>query len=290
MDTHPLNFMGIPEEFSNYNAAAAVLFPIPFDGACSWQRGASKGPEAIIRASTNLELYDIETQSEPYRRGIYTAPALEVRSADQMMQDGYTHTKRFLEDGKFVITLGGDHSIPYGAIRAHAERFSDLTLLHIDAHLDRREEYEGNRFSHASIIQRTKEMVHRTVSVGIRTADTSELVDLPEGDVFWGDKLVTDHQWASKVMSRLGRQVYITFDVDVFDPSIMPSTGTPEPGGVLWYDMMRFLRTVCTERHVVGMDVVELLPGPNPAPDFMIAKMIYKVLAYQALPRSVAGE
>lgn len=283
MANTPVNFLGIPAEFSNYEQASSVVFSIPFDAACSWQRGASKGPDAIIQASMNLELYDIETKSEPYRKGIHTTPFLQCTDPAQMMAQGYSEVQRFLKDGKFVITLGGDHSIPYGPIRAHAERYRDMTILHVDAHLDRREEYDGNKYSHASIIQRVKGMVSKVVSVGIRSADRCELEDLPDGDVFWAHEMAKDPSWISKVVERLGSNVYITFDVDAFDISLMQSTGTPEPGGLGWYETLHLLRRVVTEKNVVGLDVVELLPGTNPAADFMIAKLIYKVLAYRAL-------
>lgn len=287
MATTRSNFLGIPEEFSSYDTSRYALLSIPFDKACSWLRGASRGPAAVIEASTQLELFDIETGQEVFKAGFFTAPPVEAESSEEMVRKGYEATKRLLADGKFVFTVGGDHSISNGPIRAHYEAYNDISILHIDAHSDLRDEYEGTPLSHASIIARVKEMTGRIVSVGIRSMDRSEWRKLPDDQVFYAHTLRNADEWIPRVLRQLGEKVYVTLDVDAFDISIMPSTGTPEPGGLQWYDVLRLLREVASQHTLVGMDVVELLPSEHTkAPDFLVAKLIYKVAAYRELARS----
>lgn len=278
------NFLGIPPEFSARDKAKVAILPLPFDKTCSWLSGTSKGPEAIIDASMNMELYDIETRSEPYRNGIFTAQAIHAETCEGLNAKAYLETKRHLDDGRFVIALGGEHSVSYGPIMAHAEKFKEFSVLQIDAHTDMRESYEGNKFSHACIMARAKEFTKSIVQVGIRSLDKSELENLDESNVFYAEKIAGSDDWMSRVVEKLHEKVYITIDVDAFDISIMPSTGTPEPGGLGWYQVLKLLRSVFESRAVIGCDVVELAPSEaNRAPDFLTAKLVYKLITYHFL-------
>ncbi len=278
------NFLGIPPEFSARDKARVALLPLPFDKTCSWLSGTSKGPDAIIEASMNMELYDIETRSEPYRQGVYTAHAVHAETGEGLNAKAYLETKRLIDEGKFVIALGGEHSVSYGPIMAHAEKFKDFSVLQIDAHTDMRDSYEGNKFSHACIMARAKEFTQSIVQVGIRSLDRAELGNLDEANVFYAEQIVGSTDWIPKVVEKLKKNVYITIDVDGFDVSIMPSTGTPEPGGLGWYPVLTLLRSVFENRTVIGADVVELAPSEaNRAPDFLTAKLVYKLITYHGL-------
>ena len=280
----PDNFGGLSAEFCSYQNAKAVVLPVPFDMTSSWLVGSDKGPQALIEASKHMELYDIETRSEVYKRGIFTAAAIEADDSKSMLERAYKSTQQFLKDGKFVITLGGEHAISPAPIQAHAEKFGAITVLQLDAHTDLRNDYEGDPLSHASAMARAREIkgVERIVALGIRAIDVVELPNIKATDVFYAEDLYGSADWISRVMERLGPKVYITFDLDVLDPAYMPSTGTPEPGGLNWYDSIRLLKRVFQEREVVGADVVELMPSEhNPAPDFLAAKLVYKLLSYK---------
>lgn len=276
------NFLGIPPEFSAKDKAKAVILPLPFDRTCSWLSGTSAGPAAAIEASQNMELWDIETRSEPYRHGVYTAAPIQAETCEGLNAKAYLETKRHIDEGRFVISLGGEHSVSYGPIMAHAEKFKPLSILQIDAHTDMRESYEGNKFSHACIMARAKEFSENIVQVGIRSMDKSELSNLNESNVFYAENIVGKTGWVEQVIEKLGPQVYMTIDVDAFDPAIMPSTGTPEPGGLGWYEVLNLVRSVIQQRTLVGCDVVELSPNEhNRGPDFLTAKLVYKILAYR---------
>ncbi len=275
------NFGDIPAEHSVYEGARAVVLPIPFDMTSSWMSGSEKGPDAIISASANMELYDIETDSEPYLKGIHTADAVKATSSEEMVEKSREHTAALLGDDKFVVALGGEHTVSLGPIRAHHERWPQMSVLHLDAHSDRRDEYEGNLLSHACVMARVAEFCPHIVSVGIRSMAASERSQLSKNNVFFASAICGQEGWERNVLKRLAKDVYITIDLDVFDPGIMPSTGTPEPGGLDWRQVTGLLRAVAGEKNIVGMDVVELCPSENRAPDFLAAKLIYKVLSYR---------
>ena len=280
--TTPNNFLGLPEEFSGYERSQTVILPIPFDKTCSWLQGTSNGPRAIIDASRNLELYDIETKSEPYRQGIHTLAPVSGDDSLTMNEAVHSRVRELLADGKFVVSLGGEHSVSFGTIKAHAEKHKYLSVLQLDAHTDLRDSYEGNPFSHASVMARAKEVVDRVVAVGIRSMDRNELVHVVPDNIFYAEVIREEPSWVREVVDRLTDNVYITLDVDVFDIGIMPSTGTPEPGGLSWYDVISLFKAVAQKKKIVGFDVVELMPSEsNRAPDFMTAKVIYKLLAYR---------
>jgi len=277
-----INFGYLPQEYSEPENAGIVIVPVAYDGTSTWGKGADKGPEAMIDASANMELYDIETDSEVYKKGIFTEETTGGDITTTEMIEAVDGTARYyLENNKFVVVIGGEHSVSIGSIKAHAKHFKDLTVLQLDAHADLREEYNGSKYNHACVMARTKEICP-IVQVGIRSMDSSEKESMERGGVFFAEEIHNTTDWIKKVISKLSKNVYITIDLDVFDPSIMPSTGTPEPGGLLWYDVLTLLKAICEKKNVVGFDVVELCPdGRNTAPDFMAAKLIYKLLSYK---------
>lgn len=278
----PYNFGGLPAEYSSYSNANIVILPVPFDKTTSWIKGADKGPRAIISASRNMELYDIETSSEVYTKGIYTADKIVAGSSPKMIKAVRKKADHFLGDGKFLVLLGGEHMVSLGSIEAHAKHFRNMSILHLDAHSDMRDSYEGDKFSHACIMARAKETTRNIVSVGIRSSDASELGNMDKSRVFYASAINKSKDWIRKAAGKLSNNVYISVDLDVFDPSIMPSTGTPEPGGLGWYQVIDLLEYVVKRKNVVGFDVVELCPSKhNMAPDFLAAKLIYKLLSFK---------
>ncbi|MCL5037879.1 MAG: agmatinase [Chloroflexi bacterium] len=278
---YPDNFCGLPAEFSNYENSRIVILPVPFDETTSWVKGSDKAPRAIIDASKQLEMYDMETGTEVYRRGIFTSKPVAASDSLKMIDGVYGEVKKYLKDGKFVVTTGGEHSICIGAIKAHYEKFPGMCVLQLDAHTDMRDSYEDSRYSHASAMSRVAEIVPDIVRVGIRSMDVTELEKLDEDNIFYALDIMKFDGWMDQVVEKLQKDVYITIDVDVFDPGIMPSTGTPEPGGLGWYQVTDLLTIISKKRNIVGFDVVELCPGENKAPDFLAAKLIYQLLSYK---------
>ncbi|MFD0862043.1 agmatinase [Sungkyunkwania multivorans] len=275
-------FAGIPEVNSKNETAKVVLIPVPFDGTSTWGKGADKGPEAFLDASEQLELYDIETDSEVYKQGIYLADAItENERPEDMVAAVHAISKSYIKRKKFVTMVGGEHSISIGAIRAFNECFEDLTVLQIDAHADLRKEYEGSQFNHACALYEANQQTN-LVQIGIRSMDSSEKSVMNMEQVFFAHEMVNDDFWMDAAIDLMTDNVYITFDLDAFDPSILPSTGTPEPGGLFWYETLEFLKKVFEEKNVVGFDIVELCPNPNEkASDFIAAKLYYKMLSYK---------
>ena len=276
------NFCDLPEEYSTLNRAEVVILPVPYDATSTWIKGADKGPAAIIEASGHMELYDIEMDSQVYQKGIYTAEPVDVgNDPDDMVEAVREKVGYYIDDGKFVVVLGGEHSVSIGSVMAHVSQGKDITVLQLDAHSDLRDEYEGSKYNHACVMARIKELCP-IVQVGIRSMDYSEKAAVDKTRVFFAESIYRDKDWKKKVLSRLSDRVYITIDIDVFDPSVVPSTGTPEPGGLLWYDVLVLLKSVFDDKEVVGFDVVELCPDErNKAPDFLAAKLIYKLLSYK---------
>jgi len=278
-----MNFGGIAPEYSAYESSPIVILPVPFDATSTWIKGADQGPDAILEASANMELYDIETDSEVYTKGIFTAdPVLEESSPEKLATKVHDAVLKFLEDGKFVVTLGGEHSVTIGAAQAFAEKVNGLCVLQIDAHTDLRQEYEGSRFNHACVMARVREMCP-IVQVGIRSMDVVEKPYMDRGRVFFARDIVGGHDgWIDDVIEKLDYHVYVTIDLDGFDPSIIPATGTPEPGGLSYYDVINLMRKLIIKKKLVGFDVVELCPiENNKASDFLASKLIYQLLSYQ---------
>ncbi len=277
-----INFGYLPEEYSDPENAGIVIIPVAYDGTSTWIKGADKGPTAIIEASANMELYDIETDSEVYRKGIYTENTITREITTTEMINAVNGTVQYyLVKNKFTVVIGGEHSVSIGSIKAHSEHYANLTVLQLDAHADIREEYNGSIYNHACVMARIKESCP-IVQVGIRSMDSTEKESMDKTHTFFAKDIYNNTDWIKKVISKISDNVYITIDLDVFDPSIMPSTGTPEPGGLLWYDVLALLKAVSNKKNVVGFDVVELCPDDrNKSPDFMAAKLIYKLLSYK---------
>ncbi len=275
------NFGFFPEVFTRYDSSRVVVVPAPFDVTSTWIKGADKGPAALVESSINFEWYDIETDGEPYRVGVHTdSPIEHFRQAEPMVEAVYARVRTHLARDKFVVLLGGEHSVSIGSFRAHAEKFSDLTILQLDAHADLRPEYHGSRFNHACAMARARELAP-IVQVGIRSLDIAEREFISPDRIFYAHQIAGRTDWMDRAVENLTSNVYLTIDLDVFDPSIMPATGTPEPGGLLWYETIAFLKKVAETRTIVGLDVVELCPTPgNHAAVYLAAKLIYKLLAY----------
>ena len=277
-------FGGLPEEFSTFENAEIVILPVPFDLTTTYQQGADLGPAALIEASRNLELYDIETDSQVYLKGIATLDPLLASSCDAMRDSLYKRVRDSLQRQKFVVTLGGEHSISYAPIKAHAEFFPGMSVLQLDAHADLQAAYEGNPWSHASVMARVREIpsISSIVAVGIRSMSIEERAALQPDHTFFSHQLDEGDKWMEQACQKLADQVYITFDLDAFDSSLMASTGTPEPGGLYWNQAMRFLKYVAARKHIIGFDVVELCPiKGHVAADYMAAKLVYKLLSYK---------
>ena len=281
MSTHK-KFGDIPEEFAKYEKSKIVLLPVPYDGTSTWQKGADKGFEAFLEASENMELYDIETDSEVYKNGISILDAItEKSSPDAMVKAVYKSVQHQIKRNKFVTLFGGEHSISIGAIRAFYENYENLTVLHLDAHADLRKEYEGSKYNHACAVYEASQHTN-LIQIGIRSMDVSEKLTMDFEKVYFAHEIVQDDFWMDSALEQMTENVFITLDLDVFDPSIMPSTGTPEPGGLLWNETLEFLNKVFGEKNVVGFDIVELCPNSNnKAPDFLAAKLYYKMLSYK---------
>lgn len=275
-------FAGIPEEYARYEQSKIVLLPVPYDGTSTYGKGADDGPAALLHAAENMELFDIETQSEVYQQGIYLANAvMENTSPDSMVEAVEESVSQYLSDGKFLGIVGGEHSISIGAIRAFRKQYDDLTILQLDAHSDLRPEYNGSPYNHACAMHEAAKHCN-LVQVGIRSMDSVELPFLNEENLFTSYAIRSNQFWKEDVVNSLGSKVYITIDLDAFDPSIMPSTGTPEPGGLLWNETLDLLKMVFQSTEVVGFDLVELAPiEALNAPDFMAAKLYYKLLSYK---------
>lgn len=276
------NYGGIPARYADLKGAKIVVMPVPYDGTSTWIKGADKGPAAILEASANMELYDIETDSEVYKKGIHTSkPVTEKSSPEKMTRAVYENALKYVSDKKFLVTLGGEHSVSVGAIQAYAETYEKLTVLQFDAHSDMRPEYEGSRFNHACAMSRAVEFCP-IVQVGIRSMDVEEKKYIKTNRVFFAEDRLKKPGWKEKAVSLLSENVYITIDLDVFDPSIMPSTGTPEPGGLFWYEVLEMISIVNKKYNIVGFDIVELCPNKiDKAPDFLASKLIYKILSYK---------
>ena len=271
-----MKFLEIEPEYYNYQRSKFVILPCPHEATTSYGKGAKNGPAAILKASQHVETFDEELGVEPYRKAlIYTEKPVSIVDLKKSVTG-------HLIAQKIPVILGGEHSITPYAVKALAEKHKDLSVLQLDAHADLRDSYKGNKNNHACVMRRVLEICP-AVQVGVRSISAEEWEWAKQGGqlkkIHFAEKL----ELVDKIEDQLSKNVYLTIDVDVFDPAVIPSTGTPEPGGLFWQEVLDILKGVCAARNVVGFDVVELAPrrGEN-APDFTIAKLIYKLIGYLA--------
>lgn len=293
------NFMALERAHSHPDDASVIVIPVPFEQTSSFGLGSSGGPEAIITASHEVELFDAALGFEPFQAvgGIATLAAMDLDGLDgeRVSQRLCAEVSEWLERGKFVVTLGGEHTSIVGAVRAHCEACNDLTVLQFDAHSDLRPDYLGTRWNHACAVARILDFHDSVVQVGIRSQDKAEReVASAKGlPVFYAHAIHHDaeqgHDWVQPILDATRQNVYITFDCDVLDPSVIPATGTPEPGGLTWLQVDKLLKRLCAARNVVGLDVNELAPieGIN-YPQFTIAKLIYRFIGYRVAREGLA--
>lgn len=280
-------FLGPDPEFTSYENAAAVILPFPYEGGVSYGKGTGQAPEAIINASHYLELYDEVLRAEPYRMGIATLQAPEIPADPQLMHDLLFQTaSQLLSDEKFVIVIGGDHSISSAYFKALLNKYHTLSAIQIDAHSDLRDSYEGSKLSHASVMARIREMTPHALQMGIRSVSLEEVHWIERDNL----SVFTMHEFRKQKMilpyelAKLPAPVFVTIDVDAFDTSVIMNTGTPEPGGFTWDEVMDVLNEIFTNKTVVGCDVVELSYVPTDRnSQFATAKLIYKLLGYKLL-------
>jgi N1-aminopropylagmatine ureohydrolase len=287
-------FGGTTPTTTDFDNARVVILPVPLDRTTSYVAGTRNGPHEILVASSHMELWDEETQTDVHSVGIFTLPEMEFPygTMDDVVREIRRVTGELLNHGKFPVVLGGEHSITPPVVAAMAARYPGLSVLQLDAHADLRDSFMGTPHSHACAMRRVLEYA-RCTQVGIRSLspEEAEVVSALPTEIFYDYNMREDPDWMERVVDSLSETVYVTIDVDGFDPAIMPSTGTPEPGGFGWYEALALLRRVIERRKVVGCDIVELSPMPgNVAPNFMCAKLIYKILSYRfgsalALPR-----
>jgi agmatinase len=282
-----MNFGGISEaEFSSFDTARVLVLPVSYEGTVSFGTGTGEGASAIIDASRNMELYDEETDSEVYKIGIHTLDEFQPRETPEAMMNAlYERSKELIKTDKFLCMLGAEHSVSAPIIRAHSEKYHNLSVLQIDAHADLRDTYDGTPHSHASIMARVvKDLRIPSVQVGIRSISADEARALGAGlptKIFWAKDIVGRTDWIDEAVDSLTENVYLTIDIDGLDPSLVPTTGTPEPGGLGWYETLTLIKKLAEKRRIVGMDLVEFSKAENSdAPAFLCAKLVYKSLAY----------
>ncbi|MFA5399126.1 MAG: agmatinase [Dehalococcoidia bacterium] len=281
--SQPGNFAGLPSPHSDYKSSRVAVLPVPYDGTTEWHSGTRNGPRAIIEASYYLEWYDIELGKELYSMGIHTLPGIEpvMDSPEAMAERVYSTVKSLLDANKFIVMLGGEHSISYGSIKAYNQQYADFSVLQLDAHADLRDQYLGTKFGHGCVMRRALEICPVT-QVGIRSMSLEEHEFIKSRGlstfIVDNNSLNLSH---SNIIDSLLKNVYITIDLDVLDPSIMAAVGTPEPGGMGWSDILSLLRAVAEKRKIVGFDLVELCPDQGPAScSFTAAKLAYKLIGY----------
>lgn len=276
------NFAGVEDKYCTYDFAKVLLQSIPYDGTSTWGKGADNAFPAFLDALENMETYDIETDSEVYKKGVHILEGIrEDKSPEAVFKAVYEKATSLLKTGKYLTFFGGEHSVSIGVIKAFYEKYENLTVLQLDAHADLRPAYDGSPYNHACAVHDASKNAN-LIQVGIRSMDTVELPFLNREKCFFAQDIHGQTDWMDKSLQLMGDQVYLTIDLDVFDPSVMPSTGTPEPGGMDWYTVITYLKKVFQTKKVVGFDIVELAPVEgNRAPDFLVAKLYYKLLSYK---------
>lgn len=290
-----LPFLG-PDVAADYETARVVILPIPYEATTTYRRGCENGPAAILDASQQVEYYDEELEQEVWPVGIYTHESIaDTRgarsiSATEMLEATQTTTAKLIADGKFVIGLGGEHSITTGLVAAYRETGEPFTVVQIDAHGDLRHEYEGSIHNHACIMRRVVDMEIPTVQIGIRSIckEEADLIKEKNLTVFRAREIAADPGWIDRAVASIPtRNVFFTIDLDGIDPTLIPGVGTPEPGGLNWYALLTFLKKVFDRHHVVGCDVMELAPiTDSVVSEFTAAKLVYKLIGYQAIAQN----
>ncbi len=285
METIPNNFLGLDEKYCRYNNARFIVLPIPYDATASWLPGARNGPAAIISASQHLEWFDEELETECYRCGIATMDAVEPNLAgpEAMHEDLFKLARHVVRDGKFLFGLGGDHSVSAALVRAVITRHKKLSVLQIDAHSDLRDSYQGSRYSHAAVMRRVFDLGASIVPVGVRAISPGNHRFMKRARIkpITARDCHTDDGWLNRALDALGETVYVTIDIDGFDPAYAPGTGTPEPGGLDWYQVTELLRRVAADKEIVGADIVEVIPIPGQVvTEFLAARLAYKLMSY----------
>jgi len=280
----PRNFAAISSPYSDWEEARVAVLPVPYDSTTDWRSGTRDGPQTIINASRYLELYDLELEREIYQVGIHTLPEVqpEMAGPERMIQRVYEVARELLGKDKMLLMLGGEHSLTLGTVRAYRERHEALSVLHLDAHADLRDSYLGTKYSHATVMRRVCELCS-VVPVGIRSLSLEEREFIDEAGInpVYASNLLTDEGSIERIVTALSDEVYITIDLDVLDPSIMSAVGTPEPGGIGWYELLGLLREIARTKRIVGFDLMELCPGEGPLScAFLAAKLAYKLIGY----------
>ncbi|MEO8150303.1 MAG: agmatinase [Bacteroidia bacterium] len=283
------NFLGIVEkELYSYEKSKFVIQSAPYEYTSSYLAGSDKGPASIINASQYVELYDEELDLETYRKcGIATLPAIKLGKKDvdaKAIELIEKETAKLVSDGKFVVSLGAEHTVTLGFVRAHARKYKNISVLQIDAHSDLRESYHDNVYSHASVMKRVHDDGHNLVQIGIRAQciEEAQLIKKSKNiTTFYAHNIRTDAKWMDKAIAALGENVYLTIDADGFDPSIMPAVGTAEPRGLFWEETLSFLKKVIEKKNVIGFDVVECAPMKGTIlSEYTLAKLIYRLIGY----------
>jgi agmatinase len=284
MKQAPYNFMNIPRGTCEPSKARYAVLPVPYEGTVTFMQGTVDAPAAIVDASAQVEEFDEELARDFRAAGIITlSPILPAKTPEEQMRRVASVARTITSKGKFLLTLGGEHSITAPLVRAIAEQHSNISVLQIDAHADLRDTYDGSPCSHACVMRRVLEVTDRIAQVGIRNYSQQEYVECPRqvSNFITPAMVENDPGWMDRVLSLLDEKVYVTVDVDGFDPAYVPGTGTPEPGGLTWRQVTGLLRRVCTERLVVGADIVEVIPIPGQkVSEFLAARLAYKIIAY----------
>ncbi|UCH51473.1 MAG: agmatinase [Chloroflexota bacterium] len=280
----PGDFAGLASPYADLQTARVVILPVPYDSTTEWQSGTRAGPQAIIDASQYLELYDIELDRDIYDVGIHTLPRVQpvLNSPEKMVDRVYRIAAELIKQEKFLVMFGGEHSLSLGMVQALKEKFRDLCVLQLDAHADLRDEYLGTKYSHACVMRRVFELC-QIVQVGIRSLSREEQQFLAKNNLnpFYMSTPTSISASAEQIIASLSDNVYVSIDLDVFDPSVMPAVGTPEPGGMQWHEVVNLLREVTLHKNVVGFDLVELCPREGTAAcAFLAAKLAYKLIGY----------
>ena len=279
-----MNYGGLEERYTSFTGAAFVVIPVPYDLTSTYQSGSRRGPGAILEASANMELYDEELKQETYLAGIHTLAPLEAdaRGPAKMVATVRKQVSKVVAQGKIPVMLGGEHSLSLGAVQATKEKFPGLSVLQFDAHADLRESYQGSPYSHAAVARRVAEICP-LVQAGIRSLSAAEAEFMAQSDVrtFTADFIHAEKDWQEKISTCLSGDIYVSIDLDVFDPAIMPATGTPEPDGLTWREVLGLIKMISRSCRIRGFDVVELAPLPGMiAPDFLASKLIYRIMGY----------